>query len=74
MRPGGSIFLISVRSATIKKIALWAKLEEVNLFLDIYDMLGGMGGRPSPSRIRPPADPKDPPLYYFEISIFADGP
>ena len=35
---------------------------------------GGGGGRPPPSGIRPPADPKDPPLYYFEISIFGDGP
>ena len=24
--------------------------------------------------IQPPADPKGPPLYYFEISIFVDGP
>ena len=23
-----------------------------------------------PSGIRPPADPKGPPLYYFEISLF----
>ena len=36
---------------------------------------GGGGGSDilSPSGIRPPADPKGPPLYYFEISIFGDG-
>ena len=37
---------------------------------------GGGGGRvrtPFLSGILPPADPKGPPLYYFEISIFADG-
>ena len=27
---------------------------------------------PSPSGIQPPADPKGPPLYYFEISLLAD--
>ena len=26
------------------------------------------------SGIRPPADPKGPPLYYFEITIFSDRP
>ena len=39
--------------------------------------LGGGGrwsGRPLSSGIRPPADLKGPPLYYFEISIFGDGP
>ena len=36
---------------------------------------GGGGDWPlSFPGIRPPADPKGPPLYYFEISIFADGP
>ena len=30
---------------------------------------GGMR-RPSLLKIQPPADPKGPPLYYFEISIF----
>ena len=32
------------------------------------------GGTFFSSGIRPPADPKGPPLYYFEISIFTDGP
>ena len=36
------------------------------------DLGGGGGG--ALSGIRPPADPKGPPLYYFEISIFGDGP
>ena len=29
---------------------------------------------PPSSVIRPPADAKDSPLYYFDISIFGDGP
>ena len=32
------------------------------------------GGRPLPLRDSTPADPKGPPLYYFEISIFVDRP
>ena len=37
--------------------------------------LGGRaGGGRFLSGVRPPADPKGPPLYYFEVSIFADGP
>ena len=43
--------------------------------IDLYT--GGFkGGRtPSsspPSGIQPPSDPKGPPLYYLEISIFGD--
>ena len=36
--------------------------------------LGGGGGRPLPSGIRPPADPRGPPLYYFEKSILVTDP
>ena len=39
---------------------------------ELYPVADLEGDAPS-SGIRPPADPKGPPLYYFEISIFADG-
>ena len=32
------------------------------------------GGTDATSGISPPADPKGPPLYYFEISVFGDDP
>ena len=34
--------------------------------------LGGGGDAPSPSGIRPPADPKGSPLVLFKKSIFGD--
>ena len=38
-------------------------------YLPVAD-LGGGGADTSLSGIRPPADPKGPPLYYFEITSF----
>ena len=35
---------------------------------------GFRGGGRFPSGIRPPADPKEPPLYYFPTSIVREGP
>ena len=47
------------------------KLKAGQLKLDVNgSALRGGGRRPFLSGIRPSADPKSPPLYYFEISIF----
>ena len=40
----------------------------------VADLGGGAADAFLPSGIRPPADPKGPPLYYLEISIFGEVP
>ena len=49
-------------------------LESHSRTRSVADLGGEGGGRLYPSGIRPPVDLKGPPLYYFEISIFGDGP